>query len=67
MFRLAEEVLDEGVKASLIQALAQEESQDSDGMVARYERVAQEWEKNWAVKPMGDEMTFAGASVGAIH
>ena len=49
LFRLAEEVLDERVKASLIQAFAQEASQDCDGMVARYERLAQELEKNWAV------------------
>jgi hemerythrin-like domain-containing protein len=49
LFRLAEEVLDEAVKASLIQSFAQEDAQDSDGTVARYERLAQELEKNWAV------------------
>jgi hemerythrin-like domain-containing protein len=49
LFRLAEEVLDEGVKASLVQAFAQEESQGCDEMVARYERLAQELEKNWAI------------------
>ena len=49
LFRLAEEVLDEAVKASLIKSFAQEEAQDCDGMVARYERLAQELEKNWAV------------------
>jgi hemerythrin-like domain-containing protein len=49
LFRLAEEVLDEGIKASLIQAFAQEESQGCDGVVERYERLAQELEKNWAV------------------
>jgi hemerythrin-like domain-containing protein len=49
LFRLAEEVLDEGVKASLTQAFAQEESQGYDGTVAKYERLAQELEKNWAV------------------
>jgi hemerythrin-like domain-containing protein len=49
LFRLAEEVLDETVKASLIQSLAQEEAQNIDGMVARYERLAQELEKSWAV------------------
>jgi hemerythrin-like domain-containing protein len=49
LFRLAEEVLDETVKATLTQSLGQEEAQSSDGMVARYERLAQELEKNWAV------------------
>jgi hemerythrin-like domain-containing protein len=49
LFRLAEEVLDEAVKASLTQSFAQEEAQSSDGMVARYERLAQELERNWAV------------------
>jgi hemerythrin-like domain-containing protein len=49
LFRLAEEVLDEAVKASLIQSFVQEEAQDCDGMVTRYERLAQELEKNWAV------------------
>jgi hemerythrin-like domain-containing protein len=49
LFRLAEEVLDEAVKSSLTQSFAQEEAQSSDGMVARYERLAQELEKNWAV------------------
>jgi hemerythrin-like domain-containing protein len=49
LFRLAEEVLDEAVKASLIQSFAQEEAQGNDGMVARYERLAQELERNWAV------------------
>ncbi|HEV2668874.1 MAG TPA: hemerythrin domain-containing protein [Blastocatellia bacterium] len=49
LFRLAEEVLDETVKASLTQSFAQEEAQSSEGMVARYERLAQELEKNWAV------------------
>ena len=49
LFRLAEEVLDETVKASLAQSFAQEEAQGSDGMVARYERLAQELERNWAV------------------
>jgi hemerythrin-like domain-containing protein len=49
LFRLAEEVLDEAVKASLTQSFAQEEAQNSDGMVARYELLAQELEKNWAV------------------
>jgi hypothetical protein len=46
---LAEEVLDETVKATLIQSFAQEEAQGCDGIVARYERLAQELEKNWAV------------------
>lgn len=49
LFRLAEEVLDEAVKASLTQSFVQEEAQGSDGMVARYERLAQELEKNWAI------------------
>jgi hemerythrin-like domain-containing protein len=49
LFRLAEEVLDETVKATLTQSFAQEETKSSDGMVARYERLAQELEKNWAV------------------
>jgi hemerythrin-like domain-containing protein len=49
LFRLAEEVLDEAVKASIIKSFAQEEAQDCHGMVARYERLAQELEKNWAV------------------
>jgi hypothetical protein len=41
-------VLDEAVKASLTQSFAQEGAQSNDGMVARYERLAQELEKNWA-------------------
>jgi hemerythrin-like domain-containing protein len=49
LFRLAEEVLDETVKASLIQSFVQEEAQGSNEMAARYERLAQELEKNWAV------------------
>ena len=49
LFRLAEEVLDEAVKASLTKSFVQEEAQASDGMVAKYERLAQELEKNWAV------------------
>ena len=49
LFRLAEEVLDEAVKASLTQSFGREEAQDRDGTVARYERLAQELEKNWAV------------------
>ena len=49
LFRLAEEVLDEAVKASLIQSFAQEEAQGCDGMIARYERLAHELEKNWAI------------------
>ena len=49
LFRLAEEVLDEAVKASLTQSFAQEEAQGCDGIVARYEGLAQELEKNWAV------------------
>ncbi len=49
LFRLAEEMLDEVVKAALIQSFAQEEAQSCDGMAARYERLAQELEKNWAV------------------
>jgi hemerythrin-like domain-containing protein len=44
LFRLAEEVLDESVKASLIRSFAQEDAQG-----ARYEQMAQELEKNWAV------------------
>jgi len=49
LFPLVEEVLDETVKATLTQSFAQEEAQSNDGMVARYERLAQELEKNWAV------------------
>jgi hemerythrin-like domain-containing protein len=49
LFRLAEEVLDEAVKASLTQSFGREEAQDCEGTVARYERLAQELEKNWAV------------------
>jgi hemerythrin-like domain-containing protein len=48
LFRLAEEVLDEALKASLTQSFTQEGAQNNDGMVARYERLAQELEKNWA-------------------
>jgi hemerythrin-like domain-containing protein len=48
LFRLAEEVLDEAVKASLSQSFGREEAQDCEGTVARYERLAQELEKNWA-------------------
>src|SRR5262245_46574788 len=49
LFRLAEELLDETVKASLIKSFAQENAQSGDGIVARYERLADELEKNWAV------------------
>jgi hemerythrin-like domain-containing protein len=49
LFRLVEEVLDESAKASLTHSFAQEGAQRSGGMVARYERLAQELEKNWAV------------------
>ena len=49
LFRLAEEVLDEAVKASLTQSFGQEEAQYCGGTVARYERLAQELERNWAV------------------
>src|SRR5262245_42186242 len=49
LFRLAEEVLDEAVKASLIQSFAHGEAHNCDGMAARYELLAQELEKNWAV------------------
>lgn len=49
LFRLAEEVLDEAAKASLIQSFAQEEAQGCEGTVAKYERLAQELEKTWAV------------------
>jgi hypothetical protein len=41
--------LDEAVKASLIQSFAHEEAQGCDGMIARYERLAKELEKNWAI------------------
>jgi hypothetical protein len=47
-FTLAEEVLDETVKATLTQSFAQEETQSSDGIIARHERLADELEKNWA-------------------
>src|SRR5262245_36663640 len=49
LFRLAEEVLDEPVKASLIKSFAQENARGGDGIVARYERLADELEKSWAV------------------
>ncbi len=49
LFQLAEEVLDESVKASLIHSFVQEEAQGHDGTIAKYERLAQELEKNWAV------------------
>jgi hemerythrin-like domain-containing protein len=49
LFRLAEEVLDETVKTSLIHSFAQEDAQGSSGLAAKYERIADELEKNWAV------------------
>jgi hemerythrin-like domain-containing protein len=49
LFRLAEEVLDEAVKASLIKSFAQEDAQGGAGIVARYEQMADELEKTWAV------------------
>jgi hemerythrin-like domain-containing protein len=49
LFRLAEEVLDETDKATLIQSFIQEEAQGYDGMVERYERLARELEKNWSL------------------
>jgi hemerythrin-like domain-containing protein len=49
LFRLAEEMLDEAAKASLIQSLAQEGARGDDGMIAKYEQLAYELEKQWAV------------------
>jgi hemerythrin-like domain-containing protein len=49
LFRLAEEVLAETAKAALTRSFAQEEAQGCGGTVERYERLAQELEKNWAV------------------
>jgi hemerythrin-like domain-containing protein len=53
LFRLAEEVLDETVKASLIKSFAEENGKgggkDSHGIAARYEQLADELEKTWAV------------------
>lgn len=49
LFRLAEEMLDETVKSSLIHSFAQEDAQGNNGMAAKYERIADELEKNWAV------------------
>jgi hemerythrin-like domain-containing protein len=49
LFRLAEEVLDDVVKASLTQSFVQQETQGCEGTVERYERMAQELEKTWAV------------------
>jgi hemerythrin-like domain-containing protein len=47
LFRLAEEVLDEAVKASLTRSFVQEDANEE--MVQRYERLAQELEETWAV------------------
>jgi hypothetical protein len=49
LFRLAEEMLDEAVKASLIQSLAEQGARGDDGMAARYEQLANELEKQWAL------------------
>jgi hemerythrin-like domain-containing protein len=49
LFRLAEEVLDETVKTSLIHSFAQEDAQGANDIAAKYERMADELEKNWAV------------------
>ncbi|HEY8462339.1 MAG TPA: hemerythrin domain-containing protein [Blastocatellia bacterium] len=49
LFRLAEEVLDEQVKALLIKSFAQKDAEGDDGTAARYEQLADELEKNWAV------------------
>jgi hemerythrin-like domain-containing protein len=49
LFRLAEEILDEAVKASLIQSLAEQGARGDDGMAARYEQLANELEKQWAL------------------
>jgi len=59
-FTLAEEVLDETVKATLTQSFAQDETQSSDGVIVRYERLANELEKNWAVYPAREEIANTG-------
>jgi hemerythrin-like domain-containing protein len=48
LFRLAEELLDNQVKDSLIQALAAKNAEAS-ALIQRYERLAEELEKAWAV------------------
>lgn len=49
LFRLAEDMLDETVKSSLIQSFAKEVGQGDGGAAAKYEQIADELEKNWAV------------------
>ncbi|HWQ35769.1 MAG TPA: hemerythrin domain-containing protein [Blastocatellia bacterium] len=49
LFNLAEEMLDEPVKASLIQSFAQENARAGDGVTKRYEQLAEELERKWAV------------------
>lgn len=49
LFQLAEEMLDKTVKTSLIKSFTQEEGRTNSGMAARYEHLADELEKNWAV------------------
>jgi len=49
LFRLAESALDESVKSSLIHSFAGKAPADNDGMVDKYEEMAEELEKNWAI------------------
>jgi hemerythrin-like domain-containing protein len=48
LFRLAEEMLDDQTKSSLIRAFAGKDA-DTHEMIQRYERLAKELEKAWAV------------------
>jgi len=48
LFRLAEEMLDEGAKDSLHRVFAEENAR-AEELMRRYERLASELEKNWAV------------------
>jgi hemerythrin-like domain-containing protein len=49
LFRLVEEILDEDVKATLMQSLAHHDTPDSDQSIERYESLAGQLEKEWAV------------------
>jgi hemerythrin-like domain-containing protein len=48
LFRLAEEMLDDQIKDSLIRAFAREDA-DAQEVIQRYEQLAEELEKAWAV------------------
>ncbi|MFN7948086.1 MAG: hemerythrin domain-containing protein [Blastocatellia bacterium] len=49
IFQLAEEMLDESVKSAMIQSFVQENNKAGEGLTRRYEQLAEDLEKTWAV------------------